>query len=79
MDAGPVVIEFYGYEMKRPCYDDEGATCECDGGRCYWCAPPGSPFFCQEYTDEPPYGLIGSDPEWRGPIEGPKGMMARWV
>ncbi len=66
----------YSSGGKRPCYDDGGVTCECPGGACYWCAPPDSALFCQMYIDEQPHGLIGSDPEWKGPIEGPQGMMA---
>jgi len=64
--------EVYAVKGRRPCGGD---PCGFEEERFYWCAPPSSSLACQEYGG-PPAGPVGSDPEWKGPIEGPDGMMA---
>ncbi len=67
--------EVYAVKGRRACSADDGPACGCEQGRCYWCAPPGSSLACREYAGPPP-GPVGSDLEWKGPIEGPNSMMA---
>ncbi len=67
--------EVYAVKGQRACSADDGPACGCEQGRCYWCAPPDSSLVCREYAGPPP-GPVGSDLEWKGPIEGPDSMMA---
>ena len=65
--------EIWDTNGQRPCLDDGGVTCSCPLGNCPLCTTTLSELFCTENVDSP--GLIGSDPEWRGGIDGALGLM----
>ena len=75
-------LKFDGYTNRtiwntngqRPCLDN-GVDCSCGAQGCFWCVPPASELVCTVHEDPPV--LVGYDPEWRGPFNGPGGMWER--